>query len=73
MEERLNIYILKQESRFTHYDVFLDKNERHYVQYRKHWDELLSVKRWTLEELVGEYEYDGDILKVSLITKSILI
>jgi hypothetical protein len=69
-EIKYDIYILK-ENRFGSIDLFTRKEERHYVQYKKKWDEKLSIKYWTLEELVWEYEYGDYIKKVELIKKTI--
>jgi len=70
-KEKIKIYILREETWFISYDVFMNKDDKHYVQYKKHWEEKLTVKHWKLEDLAWEYEYWDGILKVTLIEKEI--
>lgn len=68
--EKYKIYVLRW-NYYNNIDIFTNKDERHYVQYRKKWDSKLSVKHWTLNELVWEYEYWDDIMKVELFEREI--
>ena len=71
------IYILKEDYNTTDFfeykniDLFTNKNDRHYVQYKKKWEDKYTTKYWTLEELVWEYEYWEGTMKVELITRVI--
>jgi len=67
---KYKIYVLRRD-RYNSIDIFTNKNDRHYVQYRKKWDEKLSIKYGVLNELVWEYEYWDDIMKVELFEREI--
>lgn len=61
------IYILKfTYSYFTTFELFKDTRDTHYVQYKRKWDELLTMKYWPITELVWEYEYWDSIILVEL-------
>lgn len=71
--EELTIYILREESYIISYDVFTEKDAKHYIQYKKKWEDLYTTKHWKLEDLIGEYWYWDDKVIVSLIEKKITI
>ena len=66
-EMKETIYILKfTYPYFTTFELFKDTRDTHYVQYKKKWDELYTVKHWSINELVGKYEDWDDMLLVEL-------
>jgi len=67
------IYILKYEWVFDTFDLFKNINDTHFIQYLKKWDKYFSLKNWKLEDLVGEYPYWDEMLKITLIKKTITL
>ena len=73
MRDTITVYILKQDNWFISYDIFTEKDARHYFQYRKKWEDKYTTKYWVLDELVWEYEDWDDKIIVELITREIII
>lgn len=71
---RHTIYVLNYDyPMFTTFELFKSKEDRHHIQYRNKWYDLYTTKYWYLEELVWEYQYWDETLKVSLVETTINI
>jgi len=64
------LYVL-WESRFNSIDVFTSEEDSHYIQYKKKWENKLSLKSWKLKELVWQYQYGGETFEVKVYKKTI--